>query len=348
MDIYARCVEAINQNFQYPPFFSCLIGYYALFTTDHWTEVQKSSLKDPELIKDLQRQAEDIILLGWNDRNTDPNVGVGQLDTMIKTLDIMNQINSSTGEDITDTSSTICSLLENQWIEGSYNRFKQHFRANRLTSDLIKHFVAASHDNFTGYGNTQHSFVQLYKKRFENILDSFGTERVNMKNFQTLCMFCGLKGWSFKNLKEQLAWNMGSENPLEGYDEYAVNDLPAVNIYNLFLFFGVFRKRKEDQLRFKEVSKTLMEFARNEEISHLFLMTILFNSDDTPSLQNQYEYLLVKKLAEFKHLFGASNGDQALCSLRSLFAEYISLSEKFMKFHIDDDEDMRKNMIQKI
>ena len=346
MDIYARCVEAIDENFQYPPFFSCLIGYYAIFTTEHWTEGQKNSLKDPKLIKDIQKQAEDIILLGWNNRNTDANVGVGQLDTLIKTLDIMNQINSATGEDITDTSSTICSLLENQWIEGSYSRFKQHFRANQWTSDLIKCFVDMSQDNFTGYGNVKDSLVQLLKKRFEHILGSFGSLKLSMRNFQTLTMFCALKGHSFQNLKEQMAWNMGSENPLAAYDELAVNGLPVVSLYNVFLFSGAFGKRKEEQLRFKEVSEILMKFASNEQISHLFFMTILFNSDETRSLQNQYQYLLVKKLAEFKHLFGVSNGDQALCSLKNLFAEYISLSERFFAYHVE--EDMKENKIREI
>ena len=346
MDIYARCIEAINQNFQYPPFFSCLIGYYALFATDHWTEVQKSSLKDPALIKDLQRQAEDIILLGWNNRNTDANIGIGQLDIMIKTLDIMNQINSSTGEDITDTSSTICSLLENQWIEGSYKRIKEHFRANQFSSDLIKCTIQMSQGNFTLYANARPSIDQIYKKRFENICDGFGNVEMNMRNFQTLLVFCGLTGESFKNLKQQMAWFMGSENPLAAHDELAMDDLPVLSMYNMLLCSGGFRKRKDDQLRFKEVSKDLVKFVSNEEISHLFFMTILFNSDGTRSLQNQYEYLLVKKLAEFKHLFGASNGDQALCSLRSLFAEYISLSEKFFATHVE--EDRKEKMIQEI
>ena len=92
LDIYTRCIEAINQHFQYPSFFSALIGYLIFFSTDHWSSAQKAALKNPGLVQCLQEQAESIILLGWNTNNTNPSVGIAQLDTLVKTLATMSHM----------------------------------------------------------------------------------------------------------------------------------------------------------------------------------------------------------------------------------------------------------------
>ena len=77
-----------------------------------------------------------------------------------------------------------------------------------------------------------------------------------------------------------------------------------------------------------------MKFARNEDVAHLFFMTLLFNSDETRHFQNQYQYLLVKKLAKNRRYWGTDSGDSALCLLENLFGEYITLADRFMNNEI--------------
>ena len=330
LDFYTKCIDAIDRYFQYPSFFSGLIGYFTILATDHWTDAERNCLKDPELIKTLQTQAEDIILLGWNSRNNNPTIGVGQLDTLIETLHVMNKCTISSGEEIMDTSSSICSIFENQWIKNSFNHLQAYSKANPMTSDMVERFIALSQGNYYELNKFMESISPFFKKRMNTFLSSYGNFKVKPENFKTLVMLAKLKGPSYKTLKDQLAWCNGSDNPVMSFDEYGVGHLPATSTYDSFVSSGIFVKRKQEQLRFKEIYEILTKFARNEELSHLFFMVNLFNSDELRNLQNQYQYLLVKKLAEFKHLFGAENGDQALCCLKNLFSEYISLSGRFI------------------
>ena len=292
VDIYTRCIEAIEEHFQYPSLFSGLIGYLTILTIDHWNDTQKNSLKDPELIKDLQRQAEDIILLGWNKMNTDPTVGVGQLGTLIKTLHTMTcmMADGSTGEDISGASSTICSIIENDWIKQSYRMFQQTLRNTNWNFQLIKCFIDMSKNNFDNYENIKDHLVSINKLRMENMLKTFGSYKLDMVNFQTLVMLMALKAHSYGTLQEQLAWNTGSIYP--HYDEYEVGDLPVVSLYSTFASTGAFVKRKQEQLRFKKVHDQLAKFMANEEVSHLFFMSILLNNDETRKLQPSYDYFL--------------------------------------------------------
>ena len=68
-------------------------------------------------------------------------------------------------------------------------------------------------------------------------------------------------------------------------------------------------------------------------------MTLLFNSDETRHFQNQYQYLLVKKLAENRGYWGTDSGDSALCLLENLFGEYITLADRFVNIHTKASED---------
>ena len=330
LDLYTKCIDAIDTHFQYPSFFSGLIMYYTILTTDHWTHAQKSSLKDPQLIKSLQTQAEDIILLGWNSRNNDPTVGVGQLNTLVQTLHAMDKSMNCRVEDIMNPSSAVCSVLENQWIKSSFCRFQSNARTHQISSDIIKYLISFSNGNYEALHNFMTVSVPFFKKRWDTHLSSYGNYQLSLENVQTLVMIYGLKGPAFEKLKDNLAWLTGSNNPELSYDQFGVGNASTHSSYDVFASTGVFVKVKGEQLRFKEVYETLITVMRNEDVSHLFLMAVLFNSDETKHLQNQYQFLLVKKLAEFKNILGAENGDQALCSLKSLFTEYVTLSGRFL------------------
>ena len=340
LDIYTRCIEAINQHFQYPSFFSALIGHLIFLSTDHWSLAQKAALKNPGLVQCLQEQADSIILLGWNINNTDPRVGIAQLDTLVKTLATMSHMaqvgSSQNGEEINEISSNICSILENKWIEESFVRFQSNSRKHQWSAEIIHCFIQMSKNNFSNYLNISGSLVDLVYKRYSSLLATFGDFKLNMTKFQRLLMFAALKGHSYESLKGQLAWNTGSLDPSAIFDHFNVGTLPVVSLYDTFNSTGAFVHKKREALRFKAVSDNLMKFARNEDVAHLFFMTLLFNSDETRHFQNQYQYLLVKKLAEHRRFLGADSGDSALCLLENLFGEYITLADRFIAEHFDD------------
>ena len=56
-------------------------------------------------------------------------------------------------------------------------------------------------------------------------------------------------------------------------------------------------------------------------------------------LQNLYQHLLVKKLAETCFGFGGQNGDHTLCLLKRLVMDYTQL---FGRFNIEIKKDMQK------
>ena len=340
LDIYTRCIEAINQHFQYPSFFSALIGYLIFLSTDHWSSAQKAALKNPGLVECLQEQAESIILLGWNTNNTDPTVGIAQLDTLVKTLATMAHMamvgSSQSGEEINEISSNVCSILENKWIEESFVRFQSNSKNHQWSTEIIHCFIQMSKNNFSWYSNISGSLVNLIHKRYSSLLAQFGDFKLNMTKFQRLLMFAALKGHSYESLKGQLAWNTGSLDPSALTDHFNVGTLPVVSLYDTFNSTGAFVHKKREALRFKDVSDNLMKFARNEDVAHLFFMTLLFNSDETRHFQNQYQYLLVKKLAENRRYLGTDSGDSALCLLENLFGEYITLADRFIATTFED------------
>ena len=341
MDIYVRCMEAINQHFQYPSFFSALVGHYIFLSTDHWSTAQKAALKNQDLITSLQSQAESIILLGWNTNNTDPSVGVGQLDTLVKTLaTVAHMVCSKSGEEINEVSSNICSILENKWIEESFVRFQNNSRQYNWSAEIIHCFIQMSKNNFSSYSSISDSLVSLLHKRYSSFLAQFGDFQLEMSKFQRLIMFAALKGHSYKSLKGQMAWNTGSLDPSELYDQFNVGDLPVVSLYDTFNSTGAFVHKKREAIRFKEVSDNLMKFVRIESLAHLWFMTLLFNGEKTRSFQHQYQYLLVKKLAENQKYLGTESGDSAWLMLENLFGEYIALADRFIAVTFEEQSDL--------
>ena len=334
--IFIKCINAIDLYFQYPPFFTGLIGYYALLTIDHWTDEQKNCLKDPNPIKDMQKEAEDIILLGWNEKNSDPSVGVGQLNTLTKTLDIMKRVsNSNTFQfedirDIKDTISTVCSVMENDWIKESLGLLKEAFQTHQLSPKLIKLYIDMSQNKFDSFGQCKEELNEVYWNRMNTFFQKFGKSfKINSGSMMTICMFIGVHNQLLPNLKEQLAWSMGMPAQQDG-DQYG--HMPVVSLLGLLQSTGNFVCRKQEQFRFNQVVKDLEVFAQSEEISHLLMMSLAAIGETTGSLQKHYSTLLVKKLSEDCEMYGAESGDHALCILRSLLTEYVGLMERFISY----------------
>ena len=335
--IFIKCIHAIDLYFQYPPFFTGLIGYYALLTIDHWTDEQKNCLKEPNLIKDMQKEAEDIILLGWNEKNSDSSVGVGQLNTLTKTLDIMKRVSNSNTfqcediKDIKDTISTVCSVMENEWIKESLGLLKEAFQTHPYSPQLIKLYIEMSQNKYDSWEQGKGELQEVYSNRMNTFFQNFGKSfKINSGSMMTISMFIGVHNQLLPNLKEQLAWSMGL--PQQDEDLYGVTSLPVVSLLGLLQSTGNFVCRKQEQFRFNQVVNDLKVFAQSEEISHLIIMSLAAIDETTGSLQKHYSTLLVKKLSEDCHLYGAETGDHALCILRSLLTEYVGLMERFVSY----------------
>ena len=334
--IFIKCIHALDLYFQYPPFFTGLIGYYALLTTDHWTDDQRACLKDPNLLKAMHKEAEEIILLGWNEKNSDPSVGVGQLNTLTKTLDIMRRVtqdNTFQGEDLKGAISTVCSVMENEWIKESLGMLKEAFRAHQFSPELIKLYKDMSRNKYESFDQRKDELFDVYQKRMNAFIGNYGKGiKINNGSLQTICMFIGVHNQLLPNLEEQLAWQMGLPSPPQSEDPFGVSSMPVVSLLGLLQSTGNFVCRKQEQFRFNQVVKELKVFAQSEEVSHLLMMSLAASDETLGSLQKYYQKLLVKKLSEDCQRYGAETGDHALCILRSLLKEYVGLMERFVSY----------------
>ena len=345
LDIFGRCIEAINQHFQYPPFFTALIGFYILLTIEHWTDKERSCLKDPHKINQLQKQTEDTILLGWNERNSDATVGVGQLDTLIKTLNVMSRMCNPQNQlgELCDVTSTICSMLENQWIKQSSDMLLKALNTYQYDNEIVHCLIDMAQFKYDSFHKHKGKLNEIFKLRMETFMKNFGDFKVESHNLQTLAMLCSIKDSSFQNLKESIAWQMGSSAPNLAVDHFGIASMPVNDILGLFKSSGNFVKRNHLQFSFNQVVKQITQFIRKDDIFHLFMMSLLFDNTETRDLQNQYQYLLVKKLSENNDSIGAENGDHAFCIMKSCFSEYMKLTERFASYAYAEAQEKKKH-----
>ena len=89
-------------------------------------------------------------------------------------------------------------------------------------------------------------------------------------------------------------------------------------------------KRKHDQFRFLKLVDELLKYISNDEVLHLFLMSLLFDNAESRALQEQYHYLLVKKLNMDCERYGAESGNHALNILKSYTNEYVEITIRFL------------------
>ena len=324
LSIYGQCINALICHFQYPQYFSVFIGNYLLCSTDHFTKEQVGKIKDLEKVMELQVLAREIIQFGWNQENSNSRVAIGELETLLQTLCTMSHVSKQVHVSH-EPLSTVCSMAENQWIQQSVNMMRSAFQACMDQELVFKCVVPAAQGNYEAYLQNQVQWYSWLGKRFQGVLNNFGSFDLNLNTFQTVCMCLYAKAESFDNVKEQIEWLRGDENPRRTFDEMMISHIPATDCYKGMVHVGAFVHRKRDQLRFKEIYVDLKKILKDDNVAHLLLMSILFNSDETQTLQNLYQHLLVKKLAEICSDFGGENGDHMLCLLRGLFKEYIEL-----------------------
>ena len=335
LTIFSNCIEAIQRHFQYPQFFNGLLGYFTILTTDHWLYQDKAELTNLSQIKTLQHQAKEMIALGWN-KVDHPNskVGTDQLQNLIDTLQAMSLVcdpASQIDESGLHTPTTeVCTLMENHWIECSTKVMKKTFREHQIDSSWMHIFFDGSENKFDSFIDVMESGMKLMEKRFEIILKRHGFS-LHPLIFQQAWMFTHVICQSPLQLRGHISWLMGTDDPGLTESQSALISQPNWQIYNCFNAMGAFVHKKREALKFQEIIEELMTFLRlNDDVGHLFMMSILLNDNETRCLQMQYEKVLVKKLAEYSGVLRGQSGDEALRQLKSLFLEYVFLSSRLL------------------
>ena len=325
LSMYGHCIDTMIAHFQYPPSISVLVGHYLVSSTFNLTMEQYRSLKEPDKIKSLQSTTEKILLLGLDQQNLKPLEAKPHLEGLLKTLvQICNQT-YTTHEPL----SPICSTIENQWIQQSSNMMKAVFQAcPEVGFQTSASLQAVTENKYDLFQMNLKIVFSWWKRRMELMLSHFGDYTLNMENLQifTFCMFT--KGEAFGNFGVRLAWLSGADDPRKNFDK-SYQHLSTPKFCDFLTNKGVFVYRKKEKMLFKEVQHCLNEFIEDDDIAHLLFMTILFNSNETRSLQKQYQHLLVKKLAEVCSKFGAENGDDAFVQMNGLLSKFIMLIGRF-------------------
>ena len=334
-NIFCKCFEAIGLHYHFPSYFNPLIGLYILLSIDHWSSEQRSALTEPSKIESLKTVLEDILLLEWNEQGDDPTLALGQLDTFIKTLEVMWYVcRYHAGETkyvINETSSTICSILENEWTNESQTLWKNAFAAHQIDDEIVEWHRDMSRNIFHHLDKRRDNFIQLSVVRLHTIMKHFGHFRLDLKALETICMVWAIKLCSgLPNLKEQMAWLMGEASVKNSEDYFNVSSMPSVRLLGIIQSSGNFVKRKHDQFRFLKIVDELLKYITNDEVLHLFLMSLLFDNAESRALQEQYHYLLVKKLNMDCERYGAESGNHALNILKSYTNEYVEITIRFL------------------
>ena len=338
LSIYGQCIMRTVDHFQYPQCFSALVGNFLLCNTQHFTQQQINSLKNHEKIKDLQVLAKEIIQFGWNQDNSNPNVVVEKLDALLDTLCTMSQVSKQTFTSF-EPLSTICSNVENQWIQQSSKMMKSVFQDISDGGFLAHISVPSAQGKYDSYIQNQAQMFSLFSKRMQEVLNRLGTIPLKMDNFSYSVYFVFAKSEAFTSLKDQVDYLTGFNNSSETLDGQEMSQLPTTNCYTFLEDIGVFVHRKQEKLHFKKIHDTLRDILRNDDVCHLFIMSIILNTDEARSLQNFYNHLLVKKLAEICLGFGEENGDKMLCLFRKLAIDYTQL---FGRFNLEMKKDFQK------
>ena len=334
-NIFCKCFEAIGLHYHFPSYFNPLIGLYILLSIDHWSGDQRSALTEPSKVESLKTVLEDILLLEWNEQGDDSTLDLGQLDTFIKTLDVMWHVcryhNRECKYIISETTSTICSILENEWTNESQTLWKNAFATHQMNDEIVEWHIDMSQNIFHHLDKRRDNFIQLTVLRLHTIMKHFGHFRLDLKALQTICMVWSVKLCSgLPNLKEQMAWLMGEVSVKNSEDYFQISSMPTVRLLGLVQSSGNFVKRKHDQFRFLEIVDKLLKFFTNDEVLHLFLMSLLFDNAESRALQEQYHYLLVKKLNMDCERYGAETGNHALNILKSYTNEYVEITIRFL------------------
>ena len=196
-DIFSKCFEAIGLHYHFPSYFNPLIGLYILLSIDHWSGDQRSALTEPSKVESLKTVLEDILLLEWNEQGDDSTLDLGQLDTFIKTLDVMWHVcryhNRECKYIISETTSTICSILENEWTNESQTLWKNAFATHQMNDEIVEWHIDMSQNIFHHLDKRRDNFIQLTVLRLHTIMKHFGHFRLDLKALQTICMVWSVK-----------------------------------------------------------------------------------------------------------------------------------------------------------
>ena len=335
IEIFKRCLNTIKMEYQYPQSLSGLIGFYFILATNHWADCAKLTLKQPERLENLQRQAEELFLIGWNEQSD--QVSTGQLVVLVDNLNLMSlvsrvpDVDHHQNENMSKISTEFCTELENQWVDYSIYKYQKTCHKNQMTEQMIHCCLNSGKGNYDLYQQVKVQFYQIQVKRCHDLMADLGLT-LDLAAAQVFMMFSYIKVASFYSVKDHIEWGMGNIKLEFTSDDYIQSHSRALSIYDVLKLDGAFVGKEKQALQFKEIQEELCAFIEIPDVSHLFMMSLLFDSDDKRHLQHQYQRVLTKKLAENCQTLGAQNGEDAMATLISLFKEYLTFTVKFQEF----------------
>ena len=330
-EIFKRCLNAIQANYQYPQSLSGILGFFIILATNHWTDCAKLNLKQPEKLEMLQIQAEELFHLGWNEQSDQKLTSSGQLATLIENLHLMSLVSNEQGykdEHILRIRTEFCTVFESQWVDNSIVKWQESCRQNQMTDLMIRSILDCGKGDYKLYPKVKIEILKLQIKRVKYLLMANFGLTLDPSAFKTILMFFYVKIGSFYNLKDHIDFATGNMQLQISSEEFAPKHSRSINAYDLLKLEGEFVGKEKEAMQFKEVQEDLFAFMEFEDISHLFLMTLLLDSDDKRNLQHQYQRLLTKKLAENCETLGSQSGDDALATLIRLFKDYLTFTVK--------------------
>ena len=123
-------------------------------------------------------------------------------------------------------------------------------------------------------------------------------------------------------------------------DAQVLAHLPGYNLYQAYIRMGVFIHRKKEGLEFKQILQELLDFAKIQYVSYLYLLSLAYDHDHTRQLQQRYQRVLSRKLSFNVRALKVNTGDQALQKLEHLFAKFMSIS---MRMASDISHDVQRH-----
>lgn len=333
-EIFKRCLNTIHSNYQYPQSLSGIIGFFIILATNHWTDGAKLNFQQPEKLEMLKIHAEKLFQLGLNEQSDQKMSSSGQLASLIDNLHLMSLVSNE--QDYKDEYKMLrihtefCTVFESQWVENSKNKYQESCRQNQMTGQMIQCILDGGKGDYKLYPKVKNEIHELQIQRVKYLLMANFELTLEPSAVKSILMFFYIKIGTFYNLKDHIDFATGNIKLQIPNGEYLPRNSRPINAYDLLKLDGEFLGNDEKEaMQFKEVQEDLFAFVEIEDVSHLFMMTLLLDSDDKRNLQHQYKRLLTKKLAENCEKLGTQSGDDALTTLTSLFKDYLTFTVKF-------------------
>ena len=300
LTLFQQFINAVDQEFGFHPCLTPIIGYNLMMSP---------------------QQVENLVPIG----KPVTSVQIKFLSYLLANIKSIACHEQAEGLNQLWESSSAMARLDLQWALPNIQRLNGIFREKQVDSEYIQAKICIGQfGNFDRYIAIKRNIANLFKLRFDLFLAPHHIQ-LNPAHFSKLLMFCAIVGSTFDTVLENIQWGMGyAINEFE--DAQALAHLPNYNMYEVYLRTGVFIHRKKEALEFKQILQELLDFAKIQYVSYLYLLSMAYDHYNTRQLQQQYQRVLSRMLSFHVRALKVNTGDQALQKLEHLFAKFMSIS----------------------